>query len=93
MFGPRWFIVFLPLLVFWSGAWLRKSHSVWGWSIGGTLLAYSVLISLIGMTDPFVNAGASTFTPYAAVKQLFHHAPATPAPNDSPTILADREDE
>ena len=26
MFGPRWFIVFLPLVLFWAGAWLRKRH-------------------------------------------------------------------
>src|SRR5258707_9840636 len=32
MFANRWFLVFLPLILFWSGAWLRKSHRPSSWA-------------------------------------------------------------
>lgn len=41
-----WFICFLPLLTFWSGAWLRRPHPRWAWIIAGALLAYSCAVAL-----------------------------------------------
>jgi hypothetical protein len=45
-FVSPWFICFLPLLTFWSGAWLRRSHPRWAWIIAGVLLAYSCAVAL-----------------------------------------------
>jgi hypothetical protein len=41
-----WFVCFLPLLTFWSGAWLRRPHPRWAWIIAGLLLAYSCAVAL-----------------------------------------------
>jgi hypothetical protein len=70
MFGPRWFIVFLPLTLFWSGAWLRKPHLTTTWAVAGVLLAFSVAVSLIGAAAPFVRAEAGQYTVAAAVRKI-----------------------
>ncbi len=73
MFGPRWFVVFLPLLLFWAGAWLRKSHHPLTWAVAAVLLLFSTTISLIGTTDPFVHAGDPyDYTARAAWDNLLH---------------------
>ena len=48
MFSVRWFIPFLPLLIFWSGVWLRRKHHPVVWVVAGVLLFFSVLVTLIG---------------------------------------------
>lgn len=70
MFATRWFIVFLPLLLFWSGAWLRRTHSRPTWALAGTILAYSAIVSLIGMTDPYPRAGYDRYTARQAIDRL-----------------------
>ena len=62
MFGPRWFIIFLPLVLFWSGAFLRHRHWAATWSAAGLLLAFSIGVSLLGMADPFVAAPPGRYT-------------------------------
>jgi hypothetical protein len=85
MFGPRWFVVFLPLLVVWSGAWLRKPHR-WGtWAVAAVLLCFSVTVSLVGAGAPFVRTTPGQYTVVAAVKK-WTHAKAKPAPRPSDAI-------
>jgi hypothetical protein len=69
MFGPRWFVVFLPLLVFWAGAWLRKPHGWAMWTVAGVLLAFSVSVSVVGAGAPFVEARGQ-YSVVAAVKKM-----------------------
>ena len=38
MYATNWCIVFLPLTLFWAGAWLRRSHGPVAWSAAGLLL-------------------------------------------------------
>ena len=71
MFGPRWSIVFLPLLLFWAGAWLRKKHHPIIWCMAVLLLTYSIGVSLIGTTAPFINA-PGRYTAAAALRQMMH---------------------
>jgi hypothetical protein len=80
MFGARWFIVFLPLLIFWCGAWLRRSHRPLAWTLAGVLLAFSVIVSLIGATDPCPRNGFQTYTAVGALDNIVHPEPA-PLPN------------
>ena len=76
MFATRWFILFLPLLLFWSGAWLRRTHSRATWVLAGTTLAFSMIVSIIGMTDPYPRAGYDRYTARQAVDRLINgHAP------------------
>jgi hypothetical protein len=80
MFANRWFIVFLPLTLFWAGAWLRRRHSLTGYSIAAALLGISVTISIIGAADPMPRAGYSGYTALAALRK--------PPPAVAPPLLA-----
>lgn len=75
MFATRWFILFLPLLLFWSGAWLRRSHSRTTWACAGVLLLFSVFVAVLGMTEPYPRAGYDRYTARAAFDRLLHGAP------------------
>ncbi|MBC8105561.1 MAG: hypothetical protein H7Z14_03135 [Anaerolineae bacterium] len=72
MFATRWFILFLPLLMFWSGAWLRRSHSRSSWALAGTLLAFSIFVAIIGMTEPYPPAGYDRYTARQAMERLWN---------------------
>ncbi len=69
MFAARWFIPFLPLTVFWSGVWLRNRWHPAVWATAITLLAFSVIVTIIGATNPFVQPREGEFTAYAVVRQ------------------------
>lgn len=70
MFACKWFIVFTPLVMFWAGAWLRKSHRTGSWVLVGTLLAFSVAVGVIGATRPQPRDGYNGYTAYQAAKAL-----------------------
>jgi hypothetical protein len=76
MFGPRWFIVFLPLTLFWSGAWLRRPHRATTWAFAALLLAFSIAVALIGATAPFIRTDPGQYTVAAAVRKLVNGDPA-----------------
>ena len=77
MFSVRWFIVFMPLLVYWSGAWLRKSHPAIVWVGAAVLLLFSMLTTILGATAPFTDARNGEYTAYVAARQLIKPAPTT----------------
>ena len=52
MFATRWFILFVPLLFFWSGAWLRRPHSPLMFVCVGLLLAFSTAVSILARPTP-----------------------------------------
>ncbi len=73
-FAVRWFIVFLPMLMFWIGAWLRKPHRPLGWAIAGILVTFSTMVTLIGATGPLPRDGFTTYTPADALdRALYRH--------------------
>lgn len=74
MFAARWFVVFTPALLFWSGAWLRRPHRPHSWAIAGALLAISIAVSILGATHPFVPARPGHHTAAEALRRL--RAPA-----------------
>jgi hypothetical protein len=76
MFATRWFVLFLPLLLFWSGAWLRRPHRRASWVAAGVLLAFSVAVSLIGATDAFPRGGFDRYTALGAVQNLLSPPPS-----------------
>jgi hypothetical protein len=78
MFSVRWFIVFMPLVIYWSGAWLRKSHSAIMWVAAALLLAFSILTTLLGATAPFTVTKSGEYTAYVAARQLWRPASASP---------------
>ncbi len=70
MFGNRWYVVFLPLVLFWSGAWIRKDHHPAVWATAAVLLAISIAISLIGATYPMPHDGYDRYSVLGAAKNL-----------------------
>jgi hypothetical protein len=84
-FGNRWLLVFLPFLLFWVGAWLRRPHHAVMWWVAGVLLTFSIAVSLIGTTDPMPAGGYSRYTPESALRNLLH-----PPPPITQEALADR---
>jgi hypothetical protein len=86
MFAARWFIVFGPLLLFWAGAWLRRSHKLVSWVAVGILLTFSVAVSLIGATGPLPRDGFDRYTAAGALGNLLH----PPTTTETATTLVDR---
>lgn len=72
MFATRWFVLFLPLILFWSGAWLRRTHTRTTWAFAAALLAFSVFVAIIGMTEPYPPNGYTRYTARAAFDRLLH---------------------
>lgn len=87
MFGARWFIVFLPLTVFWAGVWLRRRHRPVSWALAGVLLAFSMVVSMVGATGPLPRDGFHTYTAAGAVRNLVH----PPEPQLEPAFAAIRD--
>jgi hypothetical protein len=83
-FANRWMLIFLPLLLFWAGAWLRRPHQPAVWSVAGTLLGFSIFVSLIGATDPMPRAGYSQYTLGGALRTLIKPPPMTAKPSTHP---------
>jgi hypothetical protein len=81
MFANRAFLIFSPMLLFWAGAWLRRQHSPSAWSVAGVLLAFSLLVGLVGATDPMPRRGFDGYTAVGALARLVHAGnPSTPSP-------------
>ena len=78
MFGVRWFVVFMPLTLFWAGAWLRRNHHLATWITAGVLLAFSVFASVMGATDPMPREGYDRYSVAGAVHNLISPAPESP---------------
>jgi hypothetical protein len=72
MFANRWFVVFLPLTMFWSGAWLRRPHQRVTWIAAAVLLTFSLTVSLLGATDPYPRGGYDRYTALAALHRLIN---------------------
>jgi hypothetical protein len=86
MFATQWFILFSPMLLFWGGAWLRRGHSTRSWVLAGTALTLSILVGLIGATDPTPRWGFDRYTVVGAIRSLFHRN----APSSAEASLAGR---
>ena len=70
MFGVRWYVLFLPMLLFWAGAWCRRAHAPAVWATAAVLLAFSTAVSLVGATDPMPRDGYDRYTAVAALRHL-----------------------
>ena len=90
MFGTRWFVVFLPLTVFWAGVWLRRRHRPVSWALAGVLLAFSMVVSLIGATGPIPRDGFNVYTAAGAVRNLVHPREPEAGPSSSAAFAGAR---
>ena len=85
MFGPQSFVLFLPLVLFWSGAWLRRRHHPFVWTVVMCALLFSISVALVGATDPFPRGGYDGYSAAQAFGNLVHDSDV-----HSPPILANR---
>jgi hypothetical protein len=85
MFGPQAFIVALPLLLFWGGAWLRRHHGPVKWTLAGTAAVFSIAVTLLGATDPYPRNGYDRYTATQALSNLIR-----PPADQRPPMLAGR---
>ena len=83
MFANRWFLVFLPLTLFWAGAWLRKPHRPAAWVTVAALLCFSTIIGLLGATDPQPRQGYDRYT----VKGAWDHLINPPKPQNWTVVV------
>jgi hypothetical protein len=77
-FAIGWFVPLLPLVLFWAGAWGRRSHGQFAWGLAGAMLGWSVLVSILGATNPIPREGYDNYTALQAMLRLIHPAVATP---------------
>lgn len=84
--APRLVIV-APLLMIWAGAWLRRSHSGFVWTLAGIALGVSIIISIVGATAPAPPGGYARYTFVEAVARLLP-APSSSSEADSGEKLA-----
>jgi prepilin-type N-terminal cleavage/methylation domain-containing protein len=76
MFASRWFVVFLPMLLFWMGAWVRRHHKPGAWVFASVLMGFSVLVGIVGATEPFPAEGFRTYTALDATRRLISSQPS-----------------
>lgn len=86
MFAAQWFVIFTPMLLFWGGAWLRRSHRRGSWVVAGIAVGFSMIVGLIGATQPTPRHGFDHYTVRHALMRLIR---VDSAPPDS--ALAGRE--
>jgi hypothetical protein len=72
MYATRFFVPFSPLLLFWSAAWVRKSHHPATWVAAGVLVAFSAAVGIVGAMNPYPPGGYSGYTPVAAIETMVH---------------------
>ncbi|HEV7300965.1 MAG TPA: hypothetical protein VGN72_16480 [Tepidisphaeraceae bacterium] len=85
-YASRWFVVVMPMLTFWIGAWLRRPHRPLSWALAGIVLAFSTLITFIGATGPLPRDG---FTGYTAA-DAFDRLITGQSPEIAPSFVAAR---
>jgi hypothetical protein len=82
-FGAPWFAATAPMLLIWVGAWMRHNHRVQSWSAAGILLAFSMLVALIGMSDPSPRGGYKGYS-FAEAAMDFVRSKSGPSSSSQP---------
>jgi hypothetical protein len=88
MFASRWFVVFLPMLLFWIGAWVRRQHAPAAWVFASVLAGFSALVGVVGATEPFPTEGFRGYTAFDATRRLISSQP--PGVNGDALVETDR---
>ena len=73
MFAIRWLVPLLPMVLFWAGAWGRRTHGRLGWITACVLLGWSTIVAVIGTTNPMPREGFSGYTASEAVTRLIQN--------------------
>ena len=77
-YAAPWFIATSPALLLWGGAWLKRGHRVQSWIVVGCLLAFSVVVTIVGMTNPAPRGGYRGYS-FAEASINLLSSPAEPS--------------
>ena len=69
-FGPDWILVLLPVVMIWSGSWLRRPHYTQTWIVAGLACALSLTVAIIGAADRPPRDGYRGYSVAEAVSRL-----------------------
>lgn len=85
-YGTPWFVALAPVLMLWSGAWLKHTHRRQSWIMVGSVFAFSAAVGLVGMRDPMPREGYSGYSFAQATVRMWRAAPSTDGtPTTRPT--------
>jgi hypothetical protein len=86
MYASRWFIVFTPLLLFWTGALFTHRRGAALRFLALVLVLFSTLVTLIGVLRPYPPGGYAGYTPVAVLKSFFSRE--SPRVDTRPRVVA-----
>ena len=69
-FGPDWILVLLPVVMIWSGSWLRRPHYTQTWIVAALACGLSLAVAIIGATDHSPREGYRGYSVAEAVARL-----------------------
>ena len=70
MFANRWAVAVLPLVVFWTGTWLRRRHRPLSWTLAAAAAVFSIAVTIIGATGPQPRGGYPGYSAAGAVRMM-----------------------
>ncbi len=76
-FATRWFIAFSPMLLFWTGAWLKQPHTKSAWFAAALAGGFSIAVALIGAARPMPPGGYNGYTAANALERIVDPVSAT----------------
>ena len=87
-YGTPWFVCASPMLLMWSGAWLKHTHRAQSWILVSAVCAISATAGIVGMSDPMPRAGYSGYSfAQATVTMLKSSKPTEAGPRKQPSIV------
>lgn len=69
-YGAPWLTSTTPLLMLWAGAWLKHRHRPQSWVMAAIVLVFSVVVGLVGMSDPTPRGGYRGYSFVQAASRL-----------------------
>jgi hypothetical protein len=73
-YGAPWFVATAPVVLLWAGVWLKRSHRTQSWVTASCVLAFSVVVSIVGMVDPAPRNGYRGYS-FAEASMMIMHPP------------------
>ncbi len=84
-YGTPWFVAVSPVLLMWSGAWVKHTHRKKSWVRAGIVFAFSAMVGLVGMSDPMPREGYSGYSFAQATVRMLRGDPQPIVPATQPS--------
>ncbi len=78
-YGTPWFIATAPAVLLWVGVWLKRNHRTQSWVTASCVVAFSVIVSTVGMIDPVPRRGYRGYSFAEASMRILSPPAASPA--------------